>query len=96
MGRAIEPLAPLVAQETLSWVRELQLIELALQNELNQDLDAVHAGLIEIVQTRMIDYSSFAKVRNPLSIFTNLWEKTVCRSYLEFLDEINNQFLLCR
>ena len=34
MGRAIEPLAPLVAQETLSWVRELQLIELALQNEI--------------------------------------------------------------
>ncbi len=72
MGRAFEPLAPPAAQVTLSWVRELQRIEVALENNLNQDPDdAVHAGLIETMQTRMVDYSSFVKVRKSLSIFTN-------------------------
>jgi hypothetical protein len=96
MGRTFELLAQADAQVTLSWVRELQRIEVALQNKWNQDPDAVHAGLIETMQIRLVDYSSFVKVRNSLSIFTNLWEKTFCRVYLEYLDEFTNQFLLCQ
>ncbi len=84
-----------MAQATLYWVREPQRIEAELQNKLNQDPDAAHAGLIEAMQTKMVDYSSFVKVRKSLSIVTNLWEKTCCRRYLEFLDEFNNQVLLC-
>ncbi len=48
------------------------------------------------MQTKMVDYSSFLKIKKSLSIFINLWEKTFCRSYLEFLDEFNNHFLLCQ
>ncbi len=100
MGRATEPFATPVAQVTLSWVRELQRFEVAFQNKLNQDPDAVHAGLIEAMQTKMVDYSSFVGVRKSLTIFTHLWEthwqKTFCQSYLEFLDEFNNRYLLCR
>jgi hypothetical protein len=79
---AFEPLEPPSAQVTLSWLRELQRIEITLQNKLIQDLDAVHTGLIEVMQTKMVDYSSFVKVKKSLSIFINLWEKTFCRSYL--------------
>ncbi len=66
MERAFEPLALPAAQVTLSWVLEHQRMEVALQNKLNQDLDAVHAGLIEAVQTKMVDYSCFLKVRKSL------------------------------
>ncbi len=51
MGTAFEQRAPPAAQVTLFWVRELQRIEVSLQAKLNQDPDAVHAGLIEMMQT---------------------------------------------
>ena len=77
LGRAFEPLAPPSAQVTLSWLRELQRIEVALQNKLNQDPDAIHAGLIEAMQTMMVYYLSIVKVKKSLSMFINLREKTV-------------------
>ncbi len=46
-GKSFELLAPPDAQVTLFWVRQLQHIEVALQNRLAQDQDAVHAGLME-------------------------------------------------
>ncbi len=58
---------------------------------MNQDPDAVHEGLIETMQTKIADYSSFVKVRKSLSIFANLWEKTFSRLYLEFSNEFTNQ-----
>ncbi len=90
LGRAFEPLAPPSTQVTLSWLRELQCIEIALQNKLNQDPDTVHAGLIEAMQTKMVDHLSFVKVKKSLSIFINLWEKTFCRSYFDFLGAFSN------
>ncbi len=86
MGRAFEPLAT-QAQVTLFWVQELQRIKVALQNKLNQDLDAVHAGLIGTMQTKIVDYSSFVKVKRLLSIFTNSFR----RLYLEFSGEFTTQ-----
>ncbi len=98
MGRAFEKLAPPAAQVlvTLFWVRELQRIEVALQNKMNQDPDAVHACLIVMMQTKMVDYFSFVKVRESLSISTNVWEKTFCRVYLEFSYEFTNQLIYCQ
>ncbi len=86
LGRAFEPLAPPSAHITLSWLLELQRIEIALQNKLNQDLDAVqtglvHTGLVQVMRTKMVDYSSFVKVKKSLSIFITLCEKTLFRSY---------------
>jgi hypothetical protein len=69
LGRAFKPLALPSTQVTLSWVQERQHNVIALQNKLNQDQDAVHAGLIEVMQTKMVDYSSFMKVKKSLSIF---------------------------
>ncbi len=48
MGIAFEPLAP-PAQ-----VMELQRVEVALQNKLNQFPHAVHAGLIGTMQTNLV------------------------------------------
>ncbi len=45
LGRAFEPLAPPSEHITLSWLWELQRIDFALQNKLNQNPDAVHTGL---------------------------------------------------
>ncbi len=45
MLSAFKPFAS-PALETLSWMRELQRIEVALQNKMNQDPDAVHEGLL--------------------------------------------------
>ncbi len=87
LGRAFEPLALPSTQVTLSWVLELLRIDIALQNKLNQDPDAVNEGLIEAIQTNMLEYSSFVKVKKSLSIFIILWEKTFCCSCFEFLDE---------
>jgi hypothetical protein len=36
---------------------------------LNQGLDAVHTGLIETMQTKIVDYSSFVKFRESLPIY---------------------------
>ncbi len=73
---------------------------MALQIKLNQDPDAVHhdAGLIETMQTKIVDYSSVLNVRKSISIFTYLWEKpeTFCQVYFEFLDEFPNQLPLCQ
>jgi hypothetical protein len=81
-GRVFEPPAPPAAQVTLSWVRELQRIEVALQNKLNQDPDAVHAGLIEAMQTKMVDYSSFVKARKSLSIFIRNYAEVTSSSWI--------------
>ncbi len=48
LGRAFEPLALPSAHVTLSLLRELQRIEIALQNKLNQDQDAVHTLVEEM------------------------------------------------
>ncbi len=96
MKRALEPLAPPAAQVTLFWVRKLQCIKVPLQNKLNPDPYAVHAGWIESIPTKMVNYSRFLKVGKSLSIFTNLCEKTFCRVYLEFSDEFTNQLVLCQ
>ncbi len=96
MGRAFGPLASPSAHVTLFWVRELKRIEISLQIKLNQDPDAVHTGLIEAVQTKIVHYSSFVTVKKSLSIFINLWEKKFCCSYLEFLDEFSNQLMVCQ
>jgi hypothetical protein len=85
-----------LARVTLFGVRELQRIEVALQNKLNQDPDAVHEGLLEAMQTKLIDYIHFVKARRSFSFFTILWEKTFCRWYLQFLDECTNQLLHCQ
>ena len=82
MAKVFEPLVPPAVQVTLFWVRELQLVEVALQNKLNEDPDTVRTGLIETMQTKIVDYSSFVKARKSLSIFTNLWEKTLGRVHL--------------
>jgi hypothetical protein len=94
LGRAFEPLAPPSPHITLFWLRELQRIEIALQKKLNQDPDAVHTGLLQVMRTKMVDYPSFVKVKKSLSIFINLWEKTFCRSFSEFYDESSNQLVL--
>jgi hypothetical protein len=72
LGRAFVPLAPPSTQVTLFWLRELQHIGIALQNKLNQVPDALQAGLIEAMQTKIFDYSSFVKVKKSyqsLSIY---------------------------
>ncbi len=93
LERAFEPLAPPSTHVTLFWLRELQRIEISLQNKLSQDLDAMHMGLIEVMQTKMVDYLSFVKVKRSISIFINLWEKTFCHSYLQFLGDFSNQLM---
>ncbi len=65
LGKAFEPVAPPSAHISLSWIRELQRMEISLQNKLNQDPDVVHTGLVQVMQTKMIDNSSFVKARNP-------------------------------
>jgi hypothetical protein len=81
LERDFEPLAPPLSHVTLFWLRELQRIEITLHNKLNQDQDAVHTGLLQVMRTKMVDYPSFVKVKKSLSIFINLWEKTFCRSF---------------
>ncbi len=49
LGRALDPLAPPSVHITLSWLWELQRIEIALQNKLNQDPGAVHTGLVQVM-----------------------------------------------
>jgi hypothetical protein len=83
MVSAFKSLAP-AALVTLFWVRELQRIEVALQNKLNQDQDALHESLLRAMQTKLIDCTSYVKARRSLSIFTNLWEKTFRKLSLEF------------
>ncbi len=73
MERAFKSVAP-QALVTLFWVLERQQIEIVLQNKLAQDLDAVHAGLIDAMQTKLVDYTSSLKVRRLISIFTYLWD----------------------
>ncbi len=72
MGRAFEPLATPAAQVTLYWGQKLQLIEVALQNKLNQDPDAVHAGLIETMQTKMVDYGEGQEI--PINVYKFMGE----------------------
>ncbi len=91
LGRAFEPLAPPLLNITLFRLQELQRIEIALQNKLNQDPDT---GLLQVMKTKLVDYSSFVKVKKSLSIFINLWEKTFCRSFSKFYDEFSNQLVL--
>jgi hypothetical protein len=62
LERAFEPLALPSSHITLFWLRELQHIEIALHNKLNQDPDAVHTGLLQVMRTKMVDYPSFVKV----------------------------------
>jgi hypothetical protein len=64
-----------------------QLAVIALQNKLNQDPDEVHTGLLQMMRPKMVDYSSFVKVKKSLSILINLWDKTFCRSSSEFYDQ---------
>ncbi len=66
LGRAFEPLALSSPHINLLWLRELQRIEIALQNKLNQDPDAVHTGLLQVMRIKMVDYSSFVKVKKSL------------------------------
>jgi hypothetical protein len=94
LGRAFEPLAPPSSNITSFWLLELQRIEIALQNKLNQDPDEVHMGLLQVMRTKMVDYLSFMKVKKSLSIFIILWEKTFCRSFSEFYGEFRNQLVL--
>jgi hypothetical protein len=73
MERAFEPLAPL-AQTTLFWVRELQRIKVTLQNNQNQAPDAVHEGLLEAMQTKLIDYTSFEGQEVILNLYQFMGE----------------------
>ncbi len=77
-------------------MRELQRIVEEIQNKLNQDPDAVHAGLIGAMQTKLVDYTNYVKARRSISIFTNLCEKTFFKLYLEFSDDFTNQLLYCQ
>jgi hypothetical protein len=47
----------------------VQRIEVALQNKLNQDLDAVHAGLTETMQTRTVDSSFLEGQKIPSNLY---------------------------
>ncbi len=94
LGRAFEPLAPPSPHVILFWLRELLRIEIALQNKLDLDPDAVHTDLLQVMRTKMVDYSSFYKVKKSLSIFINLWEKTFCSSFSKFYDEFSNQLVI--
>ncbi len=53
MEIAFEPVAPR-AWATLFWVREIELIEVELQNKLVQEPGAVLSGLIEAMQTKLV------------------------------------------
>jgi hypothetical protein len=90
MERAFEPVAPR-ACETLSWVRELQRIEVALQNNLARDPEAVHMSLI---QAMLADNSSFVKFRKSTAIFTNLWERYPSRSCMSSSQLSLNQMFI--
>jgi hypothetical protein len=48
------------------------------------------------MQTKLVDYTSYVKARRSLTIFSNLWEKTLIKLYLESSDEFNNQLLDCQ
>jgi hypothetical protein len=71
MERAFEPIAPR-AYVTLFWVRELQRVEVALQDMLAQEPEAVHSGLIQAMHTKLNNYSNFVKLRKSMAMFTNL------------------------
>ncbi len=66
LGRAFEPLAPPSSNVTLFWLRELLCTEIALKTKSNQDPDAVHTGLLQVMRTKMVDYPSFVKVKKFL------------------------------
>ena len=68
MARAFKQVAPR-AYGTLSWVWELQRIKVALQNILAQDPEAVRAGRIHVMHTKLDKYSSFVKFRKSMAIF---------------------------
>ena len=57
MDRAFEPVAPR-AWVTLFWVHEIQRIEIAFQNKLAQEPGAVLSGLVETMQTKLVDYNN--------------------------------------
>ena len=42
--------------------------------QMNKDQDAVHAGLLQVMRTKMVDYTSFVKVKKSLQqLFQVLW-----------------------
>ncbi len=57
---------------------------------------ALHAGLIGTMQTKLVDYTSYVKARRTFSIFTNLWEKTFRKLFLDLSNEFTNQLLYCQ
>ena len=80
MERFFEPVAPR-AQTTLSWVRDLQRIEISLQNKLSQDQRAVLTDITRTLETKLVDYNTFANFRKSMIILTCLWERSTNRIF---------------
>ena len=67
MERAFEPVAPR-AWVTLFWVHAIQMIEIAFQNKLAQEQGTVLSGLVETMQTKLVDYNNFVSFKMDLHI----------------------------
>ena len=89
MKRAFEPVTPR-AWVNLFWVHEIQLIEVAFQNKLAQEPVTVLSGLIEAVQTKLVDYFNFVRFRKSMTILICLWE----RANQKLFDQASNELMI--
>ena len=92
MVRVFEPVAPR-AYFTLSWVHEIQRIEIVLQNQLAQDPGAVLSGLVETMQTKLVDYNDFVCFKKSTSILLCLWERANQRLFDQVYPEFTTQLI---
>ena len=75
MERFFEPVAPR-AWTTLSWVLDLQRIEIAVHHRTaepgGQDSSAVLSDITRIMETKLVDYNTFANFKKSTVILTCL------------------------
>ena len=78
---------------TLSWVHEIQRIEIAAQNKLVKEPGTVVLGLIEAMQTKLVNHHNFVKFRNSMTILICLWERADQKLFDQVFNELTIQLL---
>ena len=89
MERAFEPVVPR-AWVNLFWVHEIQRIGVAFQNKLAQEQGTVVSGLIEAMQTKLVDNHNFVRFRKSMTILICLWE----RANQNLFDQVSNELTI--